>query len=60
VPLVLAPPERDPDETFAGFLAALAVRLEAGTEVDRAWAETVAALGADRVDRSGLSTTASR
>ncbi|NJD29966.1 MAG: hypothetical protein FIA92_16940 [Chloroflexi bacterium] len=51
VPLVLAPPARDPDETFAGFLAALAVRLDAGLEVAKAWQETVAGLAADRVDR---------
>jgi len=52
-PLVLAPPERDDDEAFAGFVAALAVRLDGGAAARRAWDETVAALAADRVERDG-------
>jgi hypothetical protein len=52
-PLVLAPPARDPDETFAGFVAALAARLDAGRDARAAWDETVATLGADRVGGRG-------
>jgi hypothetical protein len=50
-PLVLAPPARDPDETFAGFVAELAVRIDGGIDVSQAFSETVAMLGADRVSR---------
>lgn len=57
-PLVLAPPDRDPDETFAGFVAALAVRLDGGANPRLAWDETVAALAADRVAGSGITATA--
>jgi hypothetical protein len=48
-PIVLAPPPRDPDGTFAGFVAALAVRLDAGSSDREAWDQTVASLAADRV-----------
>lgn len=48
-PLVLAPPPNDPDEAFAGFVGALAVRLDAGLAIREAWDETVAATAADRV-----------
>jgi hypothetical protein len=47
--LVLDPPAKDPDETFAGFVAALAVRLDAGEPPDAAWKATLAALVVDRV-----------
>ncbi|HSL97777.1 MAG TPA: hypothetical protein VK831_04310 [Candidatus Deferrimicrobiaceae bacterium] len=57
-PLVLTPPDQDPDETFAGFVAALAVRLDGGADAHRAWDETVAALAADRVERVGAEATA--
>ncbi len=62
-PLVLAPPARDPDEAFAGFVAALAVRLDAGLELGRAWDETIAGTAADRVQpgdvpAAGAATTA--
>jgi hypothetical protein len=57
-PLVLAPPDRDPDETFAGFVSALAVRLDAGVDARRAWDETVGALAADRVEGAGIEATA--
>ncbi len=48
-PIVLDAPASDPDGTFAGFVAALAVRLDAGVKPGVAWGETVAALAADRV-----------
>ena len=57
VPLVLAPPARDPDETFAGFLAALAVRLDGGLDPRRAWEETVSGLAADRITEPVAPTT---
>lgn len=47
--MVLAAPARDPDGAFAGVVAALAVRLEAGTTPADAWAATVAALGVEPV-----------
>ena len=47
--IVLDPPATDPDGTFAGFVAALAARLEAGRPAGEAWRETVAGLAADRV-----------
>jgi hypothetical protein len=47
--IVLDPPASDPDDTFAGFVAALAARLEAGRPAADAWQETVAGLAADRV-----------
>jgi hypothetical protein len=46
-PIVLDPPAHDPDGTFAGFLAALAVRLDAGEAPDTAFRSTVAALAVD-------------
>ena len=39
----------DPDGTFAGFVAALATRLDAGRPAAEAWQETIAGLAADRV-----------
>ena len=47
--IVLEPPATDPDGTFAGLVAALAVRLEAGDEAATAWRSTVAALAVDGV-----------
>jgi hypothetical protein len=47
--IVLDPPETDPDDTFAGFVAALAARIDGGRPADEAWRETVAGLAADRV-----------
>ena len=47
VPILLDPPARDPDATFAGFVAALAVRLDAGELPDVAFRGTVAALAVD-------------
>lgn len=46
-PLVLDPPAADPDGTFAGFVAALAVRLDAGDPPESAFRSTVAALAVD-------------
>jgi hypothetical protein len=46
-PIVLDPPAHDPDGTFAGFLASLAVRLDAGEAADSAFRSTVAALAVD-------------
>jgi len=47
--IVLDPPVTDPDDTFAGFVAALATRLDAGRPAADAWQETIAGLAADRV-----------
>jgi hypothetical protein len=47
--LVLEPPARDLEGTFAGFVAALAVRLEAGEEPAAALRSTIAGLGADPI-----------
>ena len=46
-PIVLDPPERDPDGTFAGFVAALAVRLDAGDTPEAAFRATVSKLAVD-------------
>lgn len=46
---VLRPPERDPDGTFNGFVAALAIRLASGEESSAALRSTVAALTVDPV-----------
>lgn len=45
--IVLEPPARDPDRAFAGVVAALAVRLDAGEDPAHAWRSTVAALAID-------------
>ncbi|HEV2006835.1 MAG TPA: hypothetical protein VGQ85_09500 [Candidatus Limnocylindrales bacterium] len=47
--LVLQPPAHDPDGTFAGFVAALAIRLDTGEESAGALRSTIAALGVDPV-----------
>ncbi len=46
-PILLDPPGHDPDGTFAGFVAALAVRLDAGDSPDAAFRATVSALAVD-------------
>ncbi len=46
-PIVLDPPARDPDGAFAGVIAALAVRLDAGDDPAAAWQSTLAALAID-------------
>jgi hypothetical protein len=50
--IVLEPPSADPDGTFAGVVAALAARLDAGQDPAAAWRSTVAALAVDPVSRS--------
>lgn len=45
----LDPPAADPDGTFAGFVAALALRLEAGERPERALRATLTDLAADPV-----------
>jgi hypothetical protein len=47
--IVLDPPVSDPDDTFAGFVAALATRLDDGRPAAEALRETLAGLAADRV-----------
>ena len=46
-PIVLDPPAHDPDGTFAGFVARLATRLDAGDAPEAAFRETVSALAVD-------------
>jgi hypothetical protein len=46
-PILLDPPEDDPDGTFAGFVAALANRLDAGDAPESAFRATVSALAVD-------------
>lgn len=46
-PIVLDPPASDPDGTFAGFVAALCARLDAGDPAEQAFRATVAALAVD-------------
>lgn len=48
-PLILDPPDSDRDGTFAGFVAALAVRLDAGDAPEAAFRATVASLAVDAV-----------
>lgn len=45
--IVLAAPTADPDGTFAGFVAAFAVRLDAGEAPADAWNATLRALAVD-------------
>jgi hypothetical protein len=46
-PIVLEPPSRDPDGAFAGLVAALVTRLDAGEDPAAAWQSTVEALAVD-------------
>ena len=46
--IVLEPPDRDPDEAFAGLVAAFAGRVDAGEPAEAAWRATLAALVVDR------------
>lgn len=48
-PIVLDPPPTDSDGTFAGFVAALAARLDAGDPPEAAFKTTVSALAVDQV-----------
>jgi len=43
-PIVLEPPAHDPDDAFAGVVAALATRLDAGEDPAGAWHSTVSHL----------------
>lgn len=45
--IVLEPPARDPDEAFAGLVAAFAVRLDNREEAASAWRSTLASLAVD-------------
>ena len=47
--ILMDPPVTDPDGTFAGFVAALATRLDAVRPAADAWQETITGLAADRV-----------
>jgi hypothetical protein len=47
--IVLEPPPSDPDGTFAGLVAALAARLDAGQDPAAAWKATASALAVDPV-----------
>jgi hypothetical protein len=47
--IVIDPPAVDRDGTFAGLLAALAIRLDAGDDPKTAWQSTVDALAVDPV-----------
>ena len=47
--IVLEPPSSDPDGTFAGLVAALAIRLDAGEDSARAWRATATALAVDPI-----------
>ena len=47
--IVLDPPRVDRDGTFAGLVAALATRLDAGDDPTTAWQSTVSALAVDAV-----------
>src|SRR6185437_23284 len=49
--IVLEPPASDPDGTFAGLVASLAVRLDAGQDAAAAWKATASALAVDGVSR---------
>lgn len=47
--IVLDPPSSDPDGTFAGLVATLATRLDAGEDPATAWNATTSALAVDAV-----------
>jgi hypothetical protein len=49
--IVLDPPPVDRDGTFAGLVAALATRLDAGDDPTTAWQSTVTALAVDPITR---------
>lgn len=46
-PIVLDPPAHDPDGAFAGVIAALAARLDAGEDPTHAWRSTLTTLAID-------------
>jgi hypothetical protein len=45
--ILLGPPTHDPDEAFAGLVAAFARRVDAGEPADAAWRATLTALAVD-------------
>jgi hypothetical protein len=47
--VVLAPPRSDPDGAFAGFVAALAVRLAGGATPADAWSGATSSLGVEKI-----------
>lgn len=47
LPILLAPPAHDPDDAFAGVVAALAARLDAGEDPAHAWGSTLETLAID-------------
>jgi hypothetical protein len=49
--IVLDPPRVDRDGTFAGLVATLATRLDAGDDPTTAWQSTISALAVDPVSR---------
>jgi hypothetical protein len=51
LPIVLDPPAHDPDGAFAGVVAALATRLDAGEDPAGAWAATVTSLAVEPASR---------
>jgi hypothetical protein len=51
--IVLAGPDRDPDDAFAGVVAKLASRIAAGGEATHAWRDTVAELGLSGGEQPG-------
>jgi hypothetical protein len=51
-PIVLAPPVHDPDEAFAGVVAVVAARLDAGEPPAAAWGSALVELAIDPVRRA--------
>jgi len=51
--ITVAGPAADPDGAFAGFVAALAIRLAGGASPAGAWADATGALGVEAVSPSG-------
>jgi hypothetical protein len=51
--IVLAGPERDPDEAFAGLVARLAARLDGGEDPGVAWRQVLQGVGLERVSPGG-------
>ena len=54
--LIIAAPARDPDGAFAGLLADLALRLDAGDRLEAAWSTTVESLAVEPVSPAAGST----
>jgi hypothetical protein len=58
--IVLEAPASDPDGAFAGVVAALAIRLDAGDAPSAAWRAVTAELGVDAVSRTSGQTGTAR